>query len=69
MNNGRTYLAISSVVIVNYNSLLLWNSRAIAAVKNKQHIYLFKGTSINCHERHEYEADGAQKPLSIRPTK
>ena len=22
-----------------------------------------KGTSINCHERHEYEADGAQKPL------
>ena len=31
-------------------------------------IYLFKGTSINCHERHEYEADGAQKPECTQST-
>ena len=30
---------------------------------------LLPSTSINCCERLEYEADVAQEPLSIRPTK
>ncbi len=30
---------------------------------------LFEGTSIYCHERFKCEANGAQKPLSIRSTK
>ena len=32
-------------------------------------IVVLEGTSINCRERPEDKADGAQKPLSIRPTK
>ena len=60
--NRLFFLIFSNMVILIFR--YFFNKNTICS-------YLpgLKGTSINCRERLEYEANGAQKPLSIRSTK